>query len=392
MKPYRKIALALFEPDVPRRLFSGVLRYARSRGNWEFAINQGMPVTPRRSMAHLKADGIIAACTDRHDAMLLRRTGVPVVSVTCRFLPHAFPTVTSDNRAIGRMAAEHLVSNGFKHFAFFGSSTLAYDQERAQGFSEVLKRRGLACIPCLTRHLPRRKGPLASRLHDPEHLAKLLHPLPKPIGIMAGHDMVGCRVLIACKILGLSVPESVGIVGCDNDEMWCEMATPGLTSIDRREEQIGFAAAELLDCLIEGETVPSGDIRIPPDRLILRPSSDLFAVPDAEVAAAMRFIRNRASENISVGDVLAQVPISRRVLEVRFRKVVGRTIHSEIRRSHIRLAKDLLDGTNLSITEVARRTGFNHDSRFRVAFKKETGMCPRVFRKHRRDSPTRTVR
>ena len=56
---------------------------------------------------------------------------------------------------------------------------------------------------------------------------------------------------------------------------------------------------------------------------------------DREVAAALRFIREHAGEPIQVQDVLSEVPISRRGLEVRFRSAVGRSIHDQIQRDHL---------------------------------------------------------
>jgi LacI family transcriptional regulator len=378
MKPFRKVALSLFEPEFPRALIGGILHYARSRGNWEFHLHKGLPLLPTAELRNWRGDGIIAACGSDQEAALLRKAGVPVVNVALRLTRSPFPTVSSDNIALGRIAAEHLIDNGFKRFAFFGSSTMIYDQEREHGFAEMLRSRGFEYFPCLTPFTPSKRD---DPLHEPEHLIEQLKPLPRPIGLMAGNDVVGCGVLLACRALELDVPEVVSIVACDNDELLCEMVKPGLTSIDRQAKEIGYEAAKLLDHLMDGGEAPEDVVRVPAGRLFQRQSSDVLAIGDPDVASAMRFIRNRAAEPISVSDVLDYVPISRRLLELRFRQATGRTIYSEIQRAHIQLARRLLEETELSITEVSRRTGFNHESRFRVAFKKETGIGARQYRK-----------
>ena len=58
-----------------------------------------------------------------------------------------------------------------------------------------------------------------------------------------------------------------------------------------------------------------------------RRSTDIYAFDDADVVAALRFIRDNAPHTIKVGDVVAATKLSRRSLEGRFNSLVGRTIH-----------------------------------------------------------------
>jgi len=106
----------------------------------------------------------------------------------------------------------------------------------------------------------------------------------------------------------------------------------------------------------------------------------VLAIDDADVAYALRFIRENACRGINVSDVLSQVPLSRRALESRFRKTTGRTPHEEITRLRINRVKQLLCETNLTLTEIAARTGFRHDEYLSVAFKKIVGVPPSKFR------------
>ncbi len=81
-----------------------------------------------------------------------------------------------------------------------------------------------------------------------------------------------------------------------------------------------------------------------------------------------------------MSDVLRVVPLSRRVLEQRFQRLLGRTPREEI--LHVRLArvKQLLVETDLPLYQIAERTGFEHSEYLSVVVKRETGKTPSVFR------------
>jgi len=325
-------------------------------------------------------DGIIASVTTEAQAEMLRRRRVPTVNIANRLVKEPFPTVVSDDVMIGRVAADHLLDLGLRHFAFVGSSTMGYDRQRALGFSQTIRKHGYDVTQCLTHFIPGVRGPQSRLLYEPAHLARQLEPLPNPVGIFTGSDVVGCGVLFACHMIGRSIPSSIVVVSCDNDELLCEMIRPGLSSVERKVEEIGYGAALLLDKLMDGEPPPAQPILIAPGPVVHRQSSDVLSVPDREVAEAVRFIRNHAAEPISVSDLLDAIPISRRLLEIRFRQHLGRTIHDEMRRAHVLLAKQLMEDKTLSLTEIARRSGFNYTSRFREAFRREVGVGPKNYR------------
>jgi LacI family transcriptional regulator len=112
-----------------------------------------------------------------------------------------------------------------------------------------------------------------------------------------------------------------------------------------------------------------------------RTSTDLLAIDDADVSATVRFIRARATDGINVEDVLRAVPLSRRVLESRFEKLLGRTPHEEITRVQIERVKELLAETDLPLAEVAHRAGYKHIEYMSVVFKRETGRSPSQYRR-----------
>jgi LacI family transcriptional regulator len=187
-------------------------------------------------------------------------------------------------------------------------------------------------------------------------------------------------VLDACRRERLVVPDEVAVIGVDNDTLLCELSSPPLTSVIPNAHGAGYEAAALLDRLMAGKRVPAAARLIPPLGIAARQSTDVLAVEDRAVARAVQYIREHACEGINVGDVLGTVPLSRRVLEQRFQRLLGRTPREEI--LHVRLGRvrQLLVETDLPLHQVAERAGFAHVEYLSVWFKRETGRTPSAFR------------
>ena len=160
----------------------------------------------------------------------------------------------------------------------------------------------------------------------------------------------------------------------------CEFNEPAISSIDPGIQQIGFQAAAMLDSLMHGRALPERVKLIVPRGIVTRHSSDVLALEDKEVSVALRFIRENAQKSIGVEEVLAQVPMNRRMLERRFRRAIGRTPAAEIRRCRIDLAKQLLTDTDKSMSEIATACGFLYAQHLAAAFNQSTGMTPTEYR------------
>jgi LacI family transcriptional regulator len=202
---------------------------------------------------------------------------------------------------------------------------------------------------------------------------------------MAVNDDRGLQVLEACRRAGVSVPDELALVGVDNDEILCGMAMPPMSSIALDVEQIGYQAAALLDSMMAQETPRDQHFRLPPIGVITRQSSDTTAVIDRDVARAAQWIRQHACENISVSEVVRQTPLSRRSLEQRFVKLLGRTLNSEIVRVKLERVQRLLIETALPLSAIAEQAGISSGSYLSVLFHRKLGLTPAQFRKrHRR--------
>ena len=201
------------------------------------------------------------------------------------------------------------------------------------------------------------------------------------MGILAVNDDCGFQVLDACRRAGLSVPDQVAVIGCENDEYACSLSIPPLTSIHLNSERVGYEAAVLLDRLMSGKPLPKQIPEIEPLGVVARRSTDVLATDDMKVVRAIRFIRSNACRPIRVMDVVDHVKIPLTTLQLRVKKATGLTIHEQIRRVQINRAKELLSSTNIPIKRVVRESGFPNVQYFTRVFHQATGATPAEFKR-----------
>jgi LacI family transcriptional regulator len=370
-----------------REILWGVAQYLRESSPWTVYIEQ-RSLTDQAPpwLETWEGDGIISRLAPRQTRRL-RATGIPIVDLNDQGPGPCRPHLRSDHRAEGALAAEHLRERGFTSFAFFGYPQFAWSRECRSGFVSALQAAGHSCAYY-------RRAQRVSWGHqqpswevEVEGVAQWIQSLPKPLGLMACNDFRGIQALDACRRAEIAVPEEVAVIGVDNEELVCTLAYPPLSSVVPNARRIGYEAAALLDRLMRGEPEPSTPLSIPPTEVITRLSTDVNAIADPEVAAAMRFIREHACEGIGVDDILTQVPVSRSVLQRRFRSLLGRSIHAVIAGVRLQRAKQLLVETDLSLAVIAKRTGFSHVEYLCAAFRQAVGLPPGAYRREHAQIP-----
>jgi LacI family transcriptional regulator len=270
------------------------------------------------------------------------------------------------------------MERGFRHFAFCGFAGQQWARERRQGFVATLKQAGLSCEVYESTWTGPRARPWEQ---EQTEISRWLQALPKPVGVMACNDIRGQYVLDACERVNLAVPEEIAVIGVDNDEVLCEICDPPLSSVVPNPERIGYEAAALLDRLMAGGKPAQQEWRIEPLGVVTRHSTDVLAIDDRHVAAAVRYIREHACEGARVRDLLAQVPLARTILERRFRKYLGHSPQAEIRTVQLKRVKQLLIETDLPLARIAEMAGFEHPEYMSFVFKRETGQTPGGYRR-----------
>lgn len=373
-----------------RQFLKGVIRYARLHGPWGFYITPGdlEQVLPR--MRRWGGTGIIARVETPQAARAIVMAKLPTILVGLSSLRvhrnralAQFSQVHSDSFNAGRLAAEHLLERGFRHFAYVGFPGYVWSQTRLEGFRQRISEAGFGVE---VYPLKSDSSILSRNEWGREHrrLARWLATLPRPLGLMACNDDRGREVLEACRTAGLRVPEQIAVVGVDNDELFCELSDPPLSSVALNADAAGYRAAALLDRMMSGEAVSPQHIVAEALHVVTRRSSEIVAMEDPDLAAALQFIHDHVTEPITVADVVDAVHVSRRALELRFRRQLGRTIHDELERLRMQRAERLLVESELPIPYIAEAVGYNSPNYFARVFQQKWAMSPTEFRREKR--------
>lgn len=350
----------------------------RMHDDWSVFLEQrDLRKKPPSWLAEWTGDGIISRATTPDLIKAVATTGVPLVELTDRWEDSKLLQVRSDDSAIGRMAAEHLLERGFQRFGFCGFTGEAWSKRRQDAFVETLSRAGFVCdIYNSPWH-----GPSVGSWEEVQRkLTKWLKQFPRPFAVMACNDMRGQHLLDACSKAELAVPEDVAVVGVDNDELLCRICAPPLSSVIPNAETIGFRAADLLSQIMNGKSIVKSSQLISPIGIATRQSTDVVAIDDPHVAAALQFIRENACRGISVDEVTQNVSVSRSTLERQLRKYLRRTPQEEIRHVQVKKIQELLHTTDLSAERISTLCGFEHPEYMYVVFKRLTNMTPGEFR------------
>ncbi len=359
-----------------RGLLHGFVSYIRERGPWSlYLAEHGRGDRPPSWLTDWKGDGIVARIETPAMANALKSLKIPIVDVSAARLIPRLPWFETDDAAVSQLAFHHLYERGFRRFAYCGEPAFNWSNWRCDHFVEAVAAKKLSCFVYKpTRHFTRDDAAQA------EDIAQWLKTLPKPIGVMACYDYRGQQVLDACRQHAISVPDDVAVIGVDNDELLCELSHPPLSSVIPNQHRTGYEAAALLDQMMAGLKAENETHLIAPLGVVTRQSSDTLAIEDHHVGLAVRYIRENACKGINVQDVLRAVPQARRLLESRFKKILGRTPHEEILRVQLDRVKSLLSQTELSLSDIAEKCGFAHVEYLSVVFKKKLGLPPSQYR------------
>jgi LacI family transcriptional regulator len=361
-----------------RDILRGIARYLREHSPWSlYHEAHGLADSVPSWLAHWQGDGIIARVQTHRMVEEIRAVGVPVVDVLGAVDLGSFPLVHVNNRAIGRMAAEHLLDRGLRSFGFLGLTNERWVRERFEAFKQVVSQPDVVVAH---HELPRDASDRLSWQVVIEEVAEWVGRLAKPAGIFVCSDQQGPLLLEACRWAAIAVPDEIAVVSVDNDDPLCEVCDPPLSSIDARHETVGYLAAALLDGMLRGARLPRAPPPVEPDQVVARRSSDTFAVADPALARALTLIRDRAHEGLNVNEIARYAGLSRSVLQRRFQSNFKRTVHDEILRAKIKRAQELLVRSKLPLATVAVRSGFKHQEYLGSVLKKRLGKTPREIR------------
>ncbi len=361
------------------QMLKGIEDYARQMPTWTLNVNPEPFINlAAPSLDGWNGHGVIMRLMTKADVQTAKSLGLPVVNIGGVVRDTGMPSVNADQHAIGRSAAEHLLECGFRRFAYYGLKNTWYSEQRRDSFMERIAAAGCKCSVLEVPNSVSRRQPWHIWLARLERWLKTLKP---PVGMMAVHDVRASLAVNSCLNLGLRVPEDIGIVGVENNEIVCEFAQVRLSSVPTNNRQIGFEAAALLNSLMIGEPEPPDTLLVQPKEVVRRDSTDIIAVEEPHVAAAARYIREHLQEDFSIDELKKITGISRRGFERLFKDSLGCTPLQYINRARVGLAKELLvDPAQLPMKQISRACGFSGTQHFRLVFQRIAGMSPADYR------------
>lgn len=358
-----------------RELLAGVSRYVHVHGPWSTFIElRALDSSVPPWLENWQGDGILSRTHSAAMAAAIAATGLPVVELRSSNYNLDAPFVGMDNQKIGQAVAEHFIHRGYRRFAAYTLDSESFFRERFQKFVTHIKE--LTDTDCEL--LP------SSGEFSPDdwesHQAKLmewLKSLEKPVGIFATNDQLATRLLDACQRAGISVPEEVAVVGCENETTLCNFSSPPLTSVRFDGETVGYQAAETLDQMMAGTFKgKTREILIPPKGIEIRGSSDEFVIEDPVVLRAVRMIRERAFSGITVAEICNELGVSRSTLERRMKSTLKRGAKAELLRVRFAEVNRLLKNTDFTIEAIAEMTGFAYAHYLQTAYRERFGVSP----------------
>jgi LacI family transcriptional regulator len=370
-------------------LMAGISEYIRDKGNRQLII---WPDSSYKSLTFLKergCKGAFVSIQTTKKAKEMLRIGIPVIGVATIQNLLNVPFISANSKEVAEMACEYLLKKKFENFAFFGLTQARWSVERLEYFSRYLAKIGY------TVHVFKEKQALLT--NDPipftslwikttlntgqQKLIEWLQQLPKPVAILASTDIFACHLINVAKEAGFSIPDEIAILGVNNDNAICNICDPPLSSITLNFKKAGYSAAKLLDKIISGhETMQGQCIEIQPTHVETRGSTDIYAIDDPAIVEAMKYIRQNGHTPLQVDAIADHVYMSKRLLQLRFHDLIGKSVHDEIIQAHFEIAKAMLIETNLPIDEIAVHSGFHYTSNMRRAFIKIAGMLPQKYR------------
>ena len=363
-----------------RGVLRGIADYVDAYGPWSLFVDpQADSVFPEGRSKNWSGDGILTyiECPTRAERLL--KSGIPTVELFAFRADQTLPVVASDDFAIGKLAAEHLIERHFRSFAFTGYSGSLWSERRRKGFASAVEAARLLAPSCYDVVRPRT---LVDWETVQSELTEWMRSLPKPVGLMACSDHHAQRVLDACRRAGTVVPEEVAVIGVDNNEEICRLSNPPLTSVIDDSRRVGYEGARLLHRLMTRKNVgkKKKTILIPPLGIATRRSTDVTAIDDRLMAEVLRYIREHACNGLNMKQLPGKFGMSRSVFYRRFQQATQRSPHEEVLRVQLDRAKALLAQTKLPLDKVATLAAFPSSAYLSVVFRREINQTPGQFR------------
>ncbi len=382
----RLILLTDFSEEYAKRLLNGIVAYSNEHSPWVLCK---MPLSYRdvngiegvlEWALKWEADAIIGQFYPSDNVELFTKHNIIAIAQDFKSRFSSIPNITAEHIKAGEMGAKYFMRKGFRNFGFYGFSGVVWSEERYKGFLNFLCEAGFQNN--VYQYINSDSRDLWYNEHD--KLAQWLKALPKPVAVMACDDNQGHHISQLCKLHNIKVPQEVAVLGVDNDVAVCSLSAPPLSSINQAVERGGYEVAEMIEMMMRDREYRSEDIYILPTNIVTRQSTDIYATQDKHISTILQYIHNNIGEKLSVEQLSELVPLSRRLLEMNFKEVVGVPVYNYILNLRISKFTERLIDSDDSILEIAEQLGFGDCKNVSRTFKAIKGCTPTQYRLKRK--------
>ena len=367
--------------EFDRKLLRGMMKYSKENGPWlffrtpsDYQFEGGREEWIVQWAKEWQADAIIGRW-DEAKLDLLASLNIPVVLQNTRSRSDIYPNLTGDYLRTGQIAAEYFRKKFYTSFAFYGIKDVIWSKEKGRGFREkVMKEHSVYS------EYEEDRG----TVYDRQRLTDWLKSLPKGTGVFCCDDAHALTITETCKMAGINVPDDIAVLGVDGDDLICEISDPPISSIQLEVEQGGYQTCKLLhQQILTGDRQPFNVI-IGPSEIKERNSTRMLNITDSQVMNILKYIEMNYNHEITMNDVFQLVPLSRRSVEMRFKKATGMTIYQYILYVRIERLAYLLSTTDKTIIDLAYEVGFRDYANVARTFRKHKGCSPMEYRRSHR--------
>ena len=349
-----------------RRIAAGAARRLAEEPHWTYRFVEEAEC-PGLLARGVRFDGVVGYVSTPRRLRDFSRLGRRLVNVSnSRRIAFGVNEVVSDDLAVGRLAAGHLLNLGFRtlHLLRLGGGRFA--QLRAAGFRQAAEEAGGRVEEA---------GPqgTAARL-------RWLRGIGKPAAVFAVNDATASLLARDCARIGIRIPGEVAMLGVDNDSYYVHAGGTPLSSVELDGMRIGELAVEWILGPDRMPRQPTTRL-VPPVGVVARASTDTLHADDPRLARALLAIRERLATGTTLCEIAVRAGLSLRTFHRLMEKHLGLGPAEFQARLRIEMATRLLCQTGLPLEQIAERCGFENPVRLWRTFKRLTGRTPGSFRK-----------
>ncbi len=341
---------------------------------WELIANTVDSPVIMQVLPEIGCDGALVRVTNDAMRAACLAAPFPVVNYSTWLEDPGVPTVCRDDRALGVLAAKHLLGKGFRRFGAVVLHGGWYIQSRIEGFSDTITQAGgeFHTLRFLSSHPAAR---------DISHLAAGLKKLPHPVGLLISDCKYAKHVYAAAEQAGLKIPLDIAVVAVNREPTNDDPLSPSLTISAPGDTHYSLEAVKLLNRLMNGGVAKRLITRLPPLGILPGESTGISCYEDRITAEAVDFVRRHAGEPVNATDIATALGVGSATLSRHCREHLGMGPYEYLCAVRVERAADILKKQpELSLEAIAQAVGMPGRNRFNKVFRRLRGISPADWR------------